>query len=91
MSSAQTRVEHQPAHELTRDAPEHADKPDERDQGIDDDEHVPEDFRGEPLHVLGNTLIGVVNRRSAAEAVVDAVGEIALYQTLRHPLPPRQG
>ena len=90
MSSAHTRVEQQPDHELNRYAPEHADKPGQRDQGVDDDEQVPEDVRGEQLHILGNALIGVVDRLGAAQAVVDVVGEVALYQMFRHPLPPRQ-
>ena len=83
--SAYTRVEQQPDHELNRYNPEHADKPGQRDQGVDDDEQVPEDVRGEQLHIFSNALIGVVDRLGAAQAVVDVVGEVALYQMFRHP------
>src|SRR5215510_299557 len=87
---AHPRVEQQPDHESTRDAPEHTGKPRQRDYGVDDDEQVPEDVRGEPLHILANTLIRVINQLGAAQAVVDAVSEVALDQMFRHPLPPRQ-
>src|SRR4030095_2330709 len=88
--SAHTRIDQQPDHESTRDTPEHADKPNQRDHGVNDDKQVTEDVRGEQLDILGNALIRVVDHLGVAQAVVDAVGEVALYQIFRHPLPPCQ-
>src|SRR5262249_45836750 len=82
---AHSRVEQQPDHEAPRDAPEHTDKPRQRDQRVDDNEQVPEDVRGAQFHILANALIRVVNHLGAPQVVVDAVREIALDQMFCQP------
>ena len=85
---AHRRVAEESRHQLRRDAPEHAEKCDQRDRGVDDDQQVAEDVRREEPHVLGDALVRVVDGDGAAQPVVDAVVEVPAQQVIRHPVAP---
>ncbi len=72
------------------DRPQNAGESGQCDGGVDDNEDNGERVCGERLHVLGDALIGVVELPRGLDAVIGAVGQVAVGEMAGQPAAPAQ-
>ena len=89
-NGADGRVEKQHAHELSRDDPQYAEKPNERHRRVHDHEEEIQHAGREKFHVFRDTLVRVIDGFRSADAVVCAIEKVALDEYLREPPPPSE-